>query len=135
MHKFVARPRRIAYCLEGANLATAQSEWDAIDKTPERQQMRRQRKLAQQRQAPSREDDSTRRVVGWPCVIRLLRAGVCVTGLASPRVRYPLFPQHFLISIFPLSFYSFTVYVGARVSDSQIADGRSWREHAIGMHL
>ena len=62
MHQFHNRPRRIAGCLDGADLAAAQAEWDAIDKTPERQEMRRQRKLAQQRHAPSRENDSTRRV-------------------------------------------------------------------------
>ena len=64
MHIFPRRPpRRIAGCLEGgAELDAARAEWHAMDKTDEREAMRRARNLAMSRSAPSREGDSARRV-------------------------------------------------------------------------
>ena len=63
MHVFPRRPpRRIAGCLEGAELEAARAEWHALDKTDEREAMRRARNLAMSRSAPSREGDSARRV-------------------------------------------------------------------------
>jgi hypothetical protein len=46
MFPFKSRPRHISGCFEGLELAAIQAEWDAIDKTPERMQMRHVRKLA-----------------------------------------------------------------------------------------
>ena len=54
-------PRRIAGCLEGAELEAARAEWHAMDKTDEREAMRRARHLALSRIAPHRKDDSARR--------------------------------------------------------------------------
>jgi len=63
MHIFPSLPpRRIAGCLEGAELEAARAEWHALDKTDEREAMRRARNLAMSRSAPHRKDDSTRRV-------------------------------------------------------------------------
>jgi len=48
MHVFPRRPpRRIAGCLEGAELEAARAEWHALDKTDEREAMRRARNLLQ----------------------------------------------------------------------------------------
>ena len=59
MHVFPSRPpRRIAGCLEGAELEAARAEWHALDKTDEREAMRRARNLAMDRSAPRREGDS-----------------------------------------------------------------------------
>ena len=47
MHVFPSFvPRRIAGCLEGAELEAARAEWHAWDKTDEREAMRRARNLA-----------------------------------------------------------------------------------------
>ena len=54
-------PRRIAGCLGGAELDAARAEWHAMDKTDEREAMRRARNLAMSRSAPHREGDSARR--------------------------------------------------------------------------
>ena len=54
-------PRRIAGCLEGPELEAARAEWHAMDKTDEREAMRRARNLAMSRSAPHREGDSARR--------------------------------------------------------------------------
>ena len=62
MHIFPSLPpRRIAGCLEGAELEAARAEWHAMDKTDEREAMRRARNLAMSRSAPHREGDSARR--------------------------------------------------------------------------
>ena len=62
MHVFPSRPpRRIAGCLEGAELEAARAEWHALDKTDEREAMRRARHRAMSRIAPHRKDDSARR--------------------------------------------------------------------------
>ena len=62
MHVFPSRPpRRIAGCLEGPELEAALAEWHALDKTDEREAMRRARNLAMDRSAPRREGDSARR--------------------------------------------------------------------------
>ena len=62
MHVFPSRPpRRIAGCLEGAELEAARAEWHALDKTDEREAMRRARNLAMDRSAPRREGGSARR--------------------------------------------------------------------------
>lgn len=62
MHVFPSLPpRRIAGCLEGAELEAARAEWHTLDKTDEREAMRRARNLAMDRSAPRREGDSARR--------------------------------------------------------------------------
>ena len=62
MHVFPSLPpRRIAGCLEGPELEAARAEWHAMDKTDEREAMRRARNLAMDRSAPRRKDDSARR--------------------------------------------------------------------------
>ena len=62
MHVFPRLPPwRIAGCLEGAELEAARAEWHAMDKTDEREAMRRARNLAMSRSAPHREGDSARR--------------------------------------------------------------------------
>ena len=62
MHVFPSLPpRRIAGCLEGPELEAARAEWHALDKTDEREAMRRARNLAMSRSAPHREGDSARR--------------------------------------------------------------------------
>ena len=62
MHVFPRLPPwRIAGCLEGAELEAARAEWHAMDKTDEREAMRRARNLAMSRSAPRREGDSARR--------------------------------------------------------------------------
>ena len=62
MHVFPRLPPwRIAGCLEGAELEAARAEWHALDKTDEREAMRRARNLAMSRSAPRREGDSARR--------------------------------------------------------------------------
>ena len=66
MFHFESRPRHISGCFEGLQLAAVQAEWDAIDKTPERMQMRHVRKLALQQWAYLASNaslgDSARRV-------------------------------------------------------------------------
>ena len=54
-------PRRIAGCLEGAELDAARAEWHAMDKTDEREATRRARNLFMSRSALHREGDSARR--------------------------------------------------------------------------
>ena len=58
---YFSKPRKVKGKLEGHELVEAQTEWDRLDKTPERERMRREREReARRRRRPS--DDSERRV-------------------------------------------------------------------------